>query len=161
MDEEVRKKIQLTLDNLKGELLDFNERESVVCAKEENFYSLLKELKENENFLFEFLIDLTCVDFLGTPEANNGRFEIVYHLYSQKLNHRMRVKVRLSGEEIQSITSLWTGANWLEREVYDLFGIKFIGHPNLERILLWEGFQGHPLRKDYALREEPPLPREE
>jgi NADH-quinone oxidoreductase subunit C len=81
------------------------------------------------------------------------RFEVVYHLHSLDRNERLRLKCRLPGDnpEIDSVTSVWSGANWFERETFDLFGIRFRNHPNLHRIMLPEDWQGHPLRKDYAV----------
>ena len=81
------------------------------------------------------------------------RFEVVYHLHSIERKHYVRVKSRISGEQpsIDSVTSVWRGANWYEREVFDLFGIHFNNHPNLTRILMPEGWEGHPLRKDYPI----------
>jgi NADH-quinone oxidoreductase subunit C len=102
-------------------------------------------------------MDLTAVDYLGEPE----RFEIVYHLYSLAKNHRLRVKVRVaeSDPELESLTPLWKGADWLEREVWDMYGIRFRGHPNLRRVLMlmYEQFRGHPLRKDYPANGRQPL----
>lgn len=87
------------------------------------------------------------------------RFELVYHLYSTAHNHRVRLKVPLTAADpsADTLTGLWKGANWFEREVWDMFGIRFTGHPNLRRILLYEEFQGHPLRKDYPARKRQPL----
>ena len=87
------------------------------------------------------------------------RFELVYHLYSTTRNHRVRLKVPLTSADpsADSLTGLWQGANWFEREVWDLFGIRFTGHPDLRRLLLYEAFQGHPLRKDYPARKRQPL----
>ena len=81
------------------------------------------------------------------------RFEVVYHLHSVEKNQRVRLKCRVNGTDaaIESVTSVWRGANWYEREVFDLFGIPFEGHPNLTRLLMWEDFPGHPLRKDFPL----------
>ncbi len=106
---------------------------------------------------FTMLLDLTCVDYRG----EEPRFEMVYHLFSLSKNKRLRIKTRLpeKNPRIASLTSLWKNANWLEREVYDLFGIVFEGHPDLRRIFMWEGFDGHPLRKDYPLRRSQPLIR--
>lgn len=105
-------------------------------------------------FEMTMLLDLTCVDF---PQRKN-RFEMVYHLFSLKHNTRLRIKVGLKGEEpeIDSLTSLWKNANWLEREVYDMYGVRFSGHPDLRRIFMYEGFEGYPLRKDYPLRKRQP-----
>ena len=87
------------------------------------------------------------------------RFDLVYHLYSTAHNHRVRVKVPISilDPTAASVTSLWGVANWFEREVWDMFGIRFTGHPDLRRILLYESFQGHPLRKDYPVRKRQPI----
>jgi NADH-quinone oxidoreductase subunit C len=88
-----------------------------------------------------------------------ARFVVVYHLFSLPLKHRLRLEVPVeeADAEIDSLTSLWAGANWLEREVWDMFGIRFLGHPNLKRILMYEEFVGHPLRKDYPVNRRQPL----
>ena len=88
-----------------------------------------------------------------------ARFVVVYHLFSLPLKHRLRLEVPVeeADAEVDSLTSLWAGANWLEREVWDMFGIRFRGHPNLKRILMYEGFVGHPLRKDYPVNHRQPL----
>jgi NADH-quinone oxidoreductase subunit C len=94
------------------------------------------------------------VDYLGeTP-----RFEMVYHLYSLAKNHRLRIKARVAEEapEVESLCALWASANWMEREVWDLYGLRFPGHPDLRRILLYEEFDGHPLRKDYPKERRQP-----
>ena len=87
------------------------------------------------------------------------RFTVVYHFYSMSHKHRLRlvVPVEEATAEVDSLTSLWPGANWLEREVWDMFGIRFRGHPDLKRILMYEGFEGHPLRKDYPVKRRQPL----
>jgi NADH-quinone oxidoreductase subunit C len=103
---------------------------------------------------FNVLIDLTAVDYLG----RKPRFDVVYHLLSHPSNRRLRVKVRVDdGEALESVSSLWNSADWLEREVWDMFGIRFTGHPNLKRILMYEPFEGHALRKDYPIRRRQPL----
>jgi NADH-quinone oxidoreductase subunit C len=93
----------------------------------------------------------------GPPE--NSRFTVVYHFYSTSFKHRLRivVPVQETDAEMESLTSLWPAANWLEREVWDMFGIVFRGHPALKRILMYEGFEGHPLRKDYPVKKRQPL----
>jgi NADH-quinone oxidoreductase subunit C len=105
-------------------------------------------------FDYAVLLDVTCVDFLA-PE---GRFEMVYHVFSLSRNRRLRIKTSLPGDNpvVDSLTGLWKNADWLEREVFDMFGVGFIGHPNLKRILMYEGFEGHPLRKSYPWRKEQP-----
>jgi NADH-quinone oxidoreductase subunit C len=106
---------------------------------------------------FTMLLDLTCVDYAG----EDPRFEMVYHLFSLSRNRRLRIKTRLGEKDprISSLTALWKNADWLEREVYDLFGIQFEGHPDLRRLFMYDGFEGHPLRKDYPLRRRQPLIR--
>ncbi len=93
----------------------------------------------------------------GPPE--DVRFVVVYHFYSQEHKHRLRlvVPVEEAEAELDSLTTLWAGANWLEREVWDMFGIRFRGHPDLKRILMYEEFEGHPLRKDYRVNKRQPL----
>ena len=87
------------------------------------------------------------------------RFDVVYHFYSTTHNHRLRLKIPLTAADptVDSLTGLWLSADWFEREVWDLFGIRFTGHPNLKRILMYEEFKGHPLRKDYPVRKRQPL----
>jgi len=106
---------------------------------------------------FKMLLDLTCVDYFG----RKPRFEMVYHFFSLSENRRLRVKAALEEGDLRiaSLTPLWKNANWLEREVYDLFGVNFEGHPDLRRIFMYDGFEGYPLRKDYPLRRRQPLIR--
>jgi len=98
---------------------------------------------------FNFLSDVTAVDWLPAEP----RFQVTYHLLSHKLKERVRLRVMLAGAEpvVESIISVWPAANFFEREVHDLMGIRFIGHPNLARILMPEDWEGHPLRKDYPV----------
>jgi NADH-quinone oxidoreductase subunit C len=93
----------------------------------------------------------------GPPAG--ARFAVVYHFFSLPLKHRLRIEVALQEDdpEVDSVTSLWPGADWLEREVWDMFGIRFRGHPNLKRILMYDEFVGHPLRKDYPVKRRQPL----
>jgi len=88
-----------------------------------------------------------------------ARFVVVYHFFSLPLKHRLRLEVPVeeADAEVDSLSSLWAGADWLEREVWDMFGIRFRGHQNLKRILMYEGFVGHPLRKDYPVNKRQPL----
>jgi NADH-quinone oxidoreductase subunit C len=106
-------------------------------------------LRDNPQFPFNFLSDITCVDWY----PSEPRFEVVYHLLSIAKKDRVRLKVRLDGSSavVESITSVWSGANFFEREVFDLFGVRFTGHPYLRRILMPEDWEGHPLRKDYPV----------
>jgi NADH-quinone oxidoreductase subunit C len=106
-------------------------------------------LKRDEQTPFNYLSDLTCVHY---PDLTEAPFEVVYNLYSIPGNERVRLKVAVNANEgVESVTSVWPSANWLEREVFDLFGINFRDHPDLRRILLPPDWKGHPMRKDYAL----------
>jgi NADH-quinone oxidoreductase subunit C len=106
-------------------------------------------LRDDLKCPFNYLSDVTCVDWY----PNEPRFEIVYHLLSIPNKERVRLKVRLNGDSpaLESITSVWPAANYFEREVFDLFGVRFTGHPYLRRLLMPEDWEGHPLRKDYPV----------
>ena len=105
-------------------------------------------LRDDDNFQYNFLADLTCVDW----HPAQPRFEVVYHLLSFPRKARVRLKVRVAEDEpVESITSVWPSANFYEREVFDLFGIRFVGHPDLRRLLMPDDWEGHPLRKDYPV----------
>jgi NADH-quinone oxidoreductase subunit C len=104
-------------------------------------------LKADRETSFNYLSDLTCVHY---PERRDAPFEVVYNLFSIDTNERVRLKVRTS-ESVDSVTAVWPSANWLEREVFDLFGVRFNNHPDLRRLLLPPDWDGHPLRKDYPL----------
>ena len=106
-------------------------------------------LKEDPACPFDFLSDVTCVDWYPAEP----RFEVVYELLSMTRKDRLRLKVRLAGADakLESLTSVWPSANFFEREVFDLFGIQFEGHPDLRRIMMPENWEGHPLRKDYPV----------
>lgn len=119
-------------------------------------------LKNTPELAFDYLMDLTAVDYLffaGGRIQKEHRFEVVYHFYSLTHNHRIRIKVPVDEKnpEVDSLNDLWLSANWYEREVWDMFGIKFKGHPNLKRILMYEEFKGHALRKDYPFNKRQPL----
>ncbi len=102
---------------------------------------------------FKQLADLTCVDYLRFPSATD-RYGVIYNLLSITHNHRLFVRTFVNDPDprVPTVTAIWRGAEWLEREVYDMYGVRFDGHPDLRRILTWEGFTAHPLRKDYPLR---------
>jgi NADH-quinone oxidoreductase subunit C len=107
-------------------------------------------LKEDRAFDFDFLSDITAVDYWRKKEP---RFEVVYQILSRAGRRRLRIRVPVPENDpaVESLTPLWHGANFLEREVWDLFGIRFIDHPDLRRVLLYDEFKGHPLRKDYPV----------
>ena len=162
--------------------------DQTVVLRREFLLQVARFLKEDRALQMNFLMDLTAVDYSafgkrrapaffassgvavrpasqisdqaqwpGPPEES--RFAVVYHFFSLKHKHRLRLVVPLdeADAELDSLTSLWSGADWLEREVWDMFGIRFQGHPNLQRILMYDEFQGHPLRKDYPVNKRQPL----
>lgn len=106
-------------------------------------------LRDSPDSRFNFLSDVTCVDWY----PSEPRFEVIYHLLSHANKERVRLKVKLMGDDaaVESITSIWPAADFFEREIFDLFGVRFLGHPNLRRILMPEDWEGHPLRKDYPV----------
>jgi len=134
---------------------NFREEQTITVMKNP-IADLLKFIRDDPKLDFNFLMDLTAVDYLNRKD---DRFEVVYHLYSLKHNGRLRVKVPVNEDDcrIDSVSALWKTANWYEREVWDLYGIKFNGHPDMRRILLYEEFKGHPLRKDYPINKRQPL----
>jgi len=137
-------------DNFRGQQSFYIKKESLV--------EICRELLNSSDLEFKFLSEITSLDWLGHAEERNGRFEVVYVLFSLKLKYRFMIKVRLPGDDpvIDSLISLWHTANWLEREIWDLMGIEFTGHPNLIKILTPDDLEGHPLRKDFPLTYEVP-----
>jgi len=126
--------------------------DETLVVRREAIFSIMKVLKEE--FHFEMLVDLCAVDFL----EQQPRFEVVYHLNSLSRKMRLRIKVPVQeGEEVESIVPLYPIANWLERETWDMMGIRFANHPDLRRLLMYDGFVGHPLRKDYPINRRQPL----
>jgi NADH-quinone oxidoreductase subunit C len=127
--------------------------------KPEALESICQALYDVADIEFRLLADITSVDWYGHDDEKHGRFEVVYNLYSLKRNYRLFIKVLLPGDnpEIASLTTLFSGANWLEREVWDMMGISFIGHPNLTKILTPDDLEGHPLRRDFPLTYEVPV----
>ncbi len=123
-----------------------------VCVPREKIFEVLRTLKEKHNF--DMLADLSCVDYLHYQKKMPDRFGMVYVLTNTQANCRIIVRTFLPEADlvVASVVPLWESANWLEREVWDLFGIRFAGHPDLRRIVLPEQFTAHPLRKDYPLQ---------
>lgn len=112
-------------------------------------YEILLRMRDDE--LFDYCVDITALHY----PKREAQFDIVYILYSFKNNQRVRIKTQIKdGETLRSACPIWPAANWLEREVFDMFGISFTGHPELKRILLPEDWKGHPLRKDYAILQQ-------
>ncbi len=129
--------------------------ELTIIIKKEQIVAVCTFLRDDKTFRFDYLSDVCGVDKV----ALNGTFEVVYHLYSVVRNHRVRLKSSIDDTEnpiIDSVVSVWPTANWHEREIYDMFGVKFEGHPDLRRILTQEGFVGYPLRKDYPVNKRQP-----
>jgi NADH-quinone oxidoreductase subunit C len=119
--------------------------DSTILVERNSILEVCRYLKQTSGLDFDYLVNLTGVDHLDY-------LEVVYHLASLKHNHSLVLKTRCHDREqavVPSVTSIWQGADFQEREAYDLLGIRFEGHPNMKRIFLWEGFQGHPLRRDY------------
>jgi NADH-quinone oxidoreductase subunit C len=117
-----------------------------VVVQKDAIAPVARHLKDDEDF--KYCVDVTAVDW----KDRKPRFDVVYHLYSFSKNARVRLVCGAGeGEEVPSIASVYLAANWCERETWDMFGISFSGHPDLRRILTWEGFHGHPLRKDFPV----------
>ena len=134
--------------------------DDTVVVTREALLALLRHCRETPALAFDMLTDLTAVDYSKYPGREDGpRFEVVYHLTSLRHNHRLRVKVRVEEDDavVPTAVPLWPIADWLEREVWDMFGVRFDGHPDLRRLLLYEEFVGHPLRKDYPINRRQPL----
>ncbi len=129
-----------------------------VLVRRERIVDLCRFLRDTESLRMNHLLALCGVDNSRRKGANLLRFEVVYNLYSIPLQHQLRLRAQVPEDDpvIDSVTQLWPGANWLERETWDLLGIGFAGHPDLRRVLLPESWQGHPLRKDYPLRGTEP-----
>jgi NADH-quinone oxidoreductase subunit C len=135
-----------------GEAAEFRKEWSVYVTKAD-LIGVLKFLKTEPGCEFDFLSDITSVDLF----TQKPRFEVLYHLFSTSLKHRLRIKIKVEdGEKVPTATTIWAAANWHEREIYDLMGIEFEGHPDLRRILMREEWIGHPLRKDFPLTYEMP-----
>jgi NADH-quinone oxidoreductase subunit C len=137
----------------------FGDDTALVAAAE--WKPICRFLREEPSLDFDMLVDLCGVDYPDRGEEGQ-RLEVVLHLYSIGKRHRVRLKARvgdedMNGAELESVTSIWSGANWFEREVYDMSGVTFRGHPDLRRILMYPEFEGHPLLKDYPADRTQPL----
>jgi NADH-quinone oxidoreductase subunit C len=141
--------------------------QTTLIVPRDHAHDVLAFLRHDAGCAYDFLSDVAGIDYLNYPKSDSspdGRFAVLYNLVSTTLNRRLFVKVLLnpaldtSGIEedpalhVDSVCDLWPGAEWNEREVFDMFGIRFDGHPDLRRILTWESYPAHPLRKDYPLR---------
>ena len=130
----------------------------LVYLKRESVSKVMGALKTGPQFDCDLLMDLFAIDYLHWEEKAE-RFELVYNLYSSTRHHRLFVKVRVPEKDaaVDSVAALWPAADWYEREAWDMFGVSFKGHPNLKRILMYEEFKGHALRKDYPYNKRQPL----
>jgi NADH-quinone oxidoreductase subunit C len=144
--------VQLIQQQLGAKVLETLQSHSddIVILDRAGLRESFRLFKEDSKLNYDFLSDITAVDYWQKKEP---RFEVVYQITSLKNRRRLRVRVPVPENDpaVESLTPLWRGANFLEREVWDLFGIRFTGHPDLRRILLYDEFQGHPLRKDYPV----------
>jgi len=149
--------LQLLKENFPDAVLDtiLPQGDATAVIRPESLTKIIDFLKNDSRLQFNILVDITAVDYL----ERKPRFDVVYHLLSLPFNRRLRLKVPVEdgSSTLNSLTPWWGSADWLEREVWDMFGIRFAGHPNLKRILMYEEFQGHPLRKDYPIRKRQPL----
>jgi NADH-quinone oxidoreductase subunit C len=151
------------LDRLRAQFGDRILATSSACGDEEavvaagDWLEVARFLRDDPECRMDHFIDLTAVDYpLREPEL--PRFDVVLLLRSMKWRHRVRLKTRVrEGQSVPSLVSVWPGANWAERECWDMFGVVFEGHPDLRRILLYDEFVGHPLRKDYPIEKAQPL----
>jgi NADH-quinone oxidoreductase subunit C len=129
--------------------------ENSIVIPRDKAQEIFHTLHDDAEFAFDFLMDVTGVDW---PERH-PRFDVVYQLKSLSKNQRLRVKVHVGADDawVPSAYPVWKSADWLERECFDMFGVEFRGHPDLRRILLYDAFSGHPLRKDYPFQKRQPL----
>jgi NADH-quinone oxidoreductase subunit C len=130
--------------------------ETEIRVEASNLIDVVRFLRDDASLAFDMLTDLTIVDYLGKRDV---RFELVCHFYSLGQNHRLRLVCAVSEEkaELPTLSGLYLAADWFEREAFDMYGIRFSDHPDLRRILLYDSFKGHPLRKDYAVKASHPL----
>lgn len=140
----------------KAHILDTHDHvgDETVIIKADGLLPIAEFLRRDPAMDFNFFSDVTAVDYLH----RKPRYEVVYHFYSLAHKHRVRVKVVVEeGKEVvPTLSHIWRAANWGEREVWDMYGIRFDGHPNLRRILMYDEFEGHPLRKDYPIQQSQP-----
>jgi len=145
----------LIKERFPAEVRDIREfrRQVSVIVRKDRIREIMRYLHDTPELCFDYLEDLCGVDYLGKKDV---RFEVVYHLYSMKHRHMIRIRAEVPEDDcnIDSVLEIWKGANWHERECYDMFGIKFNGHPDMRRILMPEDWEGHPLRKDYPLKSD-------
>lgn len=163
LDHPTLPRVKAAFGDVKFFATEFRGQTTLVVPKE-HAHRVLRFLRDDPESDYNFLSDVTGVDYLNYPAKMPGRFAVVYLLASYDKGQRLTVKVFLDPSvdtlgievdpalEVDSVTDIWPGAEWREREVYDMFGIRIRNHPDLRRILTWKDFPAHPLRKDYPLR---------
>ncbi len=151
-----KKVVTAVKKKFKAAVLDTHSRlgDETIILDRSALHEVCEFLKHQPKMEFNMLMDVTAVDYLN----REPRFEVVYHLYSLTQKHRLRLRVPLEESDpvVPTLTDVWRAANWGEREVWDMYGIRFEGHPDLRRILLYAEFEGHPLRKDYPIQRSQP-----
>jgi NADH-quinone oxidoreductase subunit C len=150
MDEALHQHVETIADALKGGLLTHSiaHGELTIVVPARDIVATIKALRDDERCQYFSIIDVTAIDW----PSREARFDIVYHLLSPTHNRRIRVKIEVGeATPVPSIIAVFPGADWFEREVYDLYGVPFTGHPDMRRLLTDYGFEGHPLRKDFPL----------
>jgi NADH-quinone oxidoreductase subunit C len=139
------------------DVVEFRGETTVVVAVTK-LIDVMQFLRDTSGLVYNFLSDISAVDYWDEQYSYNAskRFGVSYHLYSLLYNRRLRVKVYLPEEEpsVETVTGVWAGANWLEREIFDMMGVKFVNHPDLRRLLMPQDWDGHPHRRDYPLGYE-------
>jgi NADH-quinone oxidoreductase subunit C len=157
--------VKAAFPDVKFKATEFRGQTTIIVPREA-LHRLMRFLRDDPRCDYNFLSDVTAADYLGYPAKMPARFAVIYILASYAHNRRLFVKVFLDPSpgidttgiepdaalEVDSVTDIWPGAEWREREVYDMFGIRFRNHPDLRRILMWKDYPAHPLRKDYPLR---------
>ena len=151
------------LETLKSELeshlpgLSLTVEGAVLVVPSSKLLDVCRWLKDTEPFSFDYVSNLTAIDYPPDPAGGAGRIDVVYHLYSMSKKHgpaTLKVQLPRANQVVASVTPIWRGAEFQEREVYDLFGVQFEHHPDLRRILMWDGFEGAPMRKDYVVEDQ-------
>lgn len=146
----LREAIEKRFPSALSDPLIFRDQPRITLSKE-SVLEVCRFLRDDPDIAYTYPADVTAADYPNREK----RFEVVYHIYSFVRNDRLRIKVLAGdGESVPSLTGIWAGANWMEREVFDMFGITFDNHPGLKRILLPEEWVGHPLRKDYDILKQ-------
>lgn len=155
--------IKAAFPGVKFKVAEFRGQTTLIVPPD-RLHAVMRHLRDDPQCGYDFLSDVLGVDYLGYPAEQPGRFAVVYLLVSYGHNRRLTVKTYLNPSmdtsgaqmdpalEVETVTDIWPGAEWREREVFDMYGIRFTNHPDLRRILLWKDYPAFPLRKDYPLR---------